>query len=239
MLNFLCIGAQKAGTTWLYEMLSLHTAISFPAGKEVHFWDAQQDKGIAWYNALFSNEKSGQCQGEITPAYAFLNVEEIKKIHAYYPRLRLIYMIRNPIERAWSSALMALGRAEMLIHEASDQWFIDHFYSQGSLQRGDYESCIRTWRQVYDFEQLLILRYENIIHSPRELLMYCCEHLGVESDSYLAMDESIFQRRVVPQGTRQTQDILRPSLRPVLEKIYREKIMRLSDYLEMDLSNWK
>jgi len=237
MLNFLGIGAQKAGTTWLYEMLSLHPNIHFPAEKEVHFWNARQDEGIAWYNDLFIKENV-PCQGEITPAYAFLSLDDIKKIYAHYPHLRLIYIIRNPIERAWSSALMALGHAEMLIHEASDQWFIDHFNSQGSLMRGDYEFCIRNWRQVYDSEQLLILRYENIKHSPRELLIQCCEHLNVESAFYLSMDATIFQKRIVPQGTQPTQYSLRPSLRPVLQEIYKEKIAKLSEYLGQDFSNW-
>jgi len=238
MLNFLGIGAQKAGTTWLYEMLSLNPAIDFPAEKEVHFWNAQQGEGIAWYDSLFKNGKPEHIQGEITPAYALLNLDDIKKIHAHYPHLRLIYIIRNPIERAWSSALMALGRAEMLISEASDQWFIDHFNSKGSLQRGDYENCIRKWRRVYDSEQLLILRYEEIKNSPRDLLVKCCEHLGVKSDSYLAMNDEIFQKRVVPEGTQISQYVLRPSLRPVLQEIYREKIARLSDYLAQDFSNW-
>ena len=146
MLDFLGIGAQKAGTTWLYEMLCQHPQLAFPGGKEMHFWDAGRSRGLEWYRSCFNvGEKKN---GEITPAYAMLPVETIREIHALNPALRVIYILRNPIDRAWSSARMALERAEMTLAEASDQWFVDHFLSQGSLRRGDYESCIRHWRQV-------------------------------------------------------------------------------------------
>lgn len=70
MLDFLGIGAQKAGTTWLQVMLSQHPEIHFPLGKEVHFWNHQY-KGLAWYQAHFNNSHQNCKQGEITPAYGF------------------------------------------------------------------------------------------------------------------------------------------------------------------------
>jgi len=126
MLNFLGIGAQKCGTTWLYAMLSKHPDIAFPGGKEIHFWseDDYQER-LAWYQNLFSGDE--QVKGEITPAYAFLDGGRIKEIYRLVPDLRLIYMIRNPVNRAWSNALMALPRVQMKLEEASDQWFIDPF----------------------------------------------------------------------------------------------------------------
>ena len=147
MLQFLGIGAQKAGTTWLFSMLSRHPDLSFPAGKEIHFWDQQHDRGIDWYRNLFASDTQ-RLEGEITPAYAILAPELIRDCHAHFPHVRLIYLIRNPIERAWSSALMALTRAEMTLPEASDQWFIDHFNSAGSRARGDYAGCIAAWTRT-------------------------------------------------------------------------------------------
>jgi hypothetical protein len=146
MLDFLGIGAQKAGTTWLYEQLKRHSQLAFPLGKEAHFWNRPHDPiTIARYVGRFADLTA--VAGEITPAYGILPVEIIREIHQQAPRLRLIYLIRNPIERAWSAALMALQRAEMTIDEASDAWFSDHFHSAGSRQRGDYETCLRTWRE--------------------------------------------------------------------------------------------
>jgi hypothetical protein len=58
-------------------------------------------------------------QGEITPAYATLDEVTIREIAALAPNLRVFYSLRNPIARAWSSALMALERSEMTIDDAS------------------------------------------------------------------------------------------------------------------------
>ena len=233
MLSFLGIGAQKAGTTWLYEMLRQHPDLSFPAGKEVHFWDANRQRGLDWYRAQFAGDDRRKA-GEITPAYAILPVETIEEIHRFDPTLRLIYIIRDPIRRAWSSALMALGRAEMQLEEASDQWFIDHFLSAGSMKRGDYEQCLRNWRRVFDAERLLVLRYDMVRENPLGLLRACCAHLRV--------DEGWFQR-VPPEGLRErvfggNGQPIRPSLLPVLKEIYHPKVKSLGAYLDADLSGW-
>ncbi len=234
MLNFLGIGAQKSGTTWLYEMLRQHEAILFPAGKEVHFWDANLGKGFEWYKSLFAGEEKGKIKGEITPAYAILPHNTVRDIYFHYPELRLIYIIRNPIERAWSSALMALKRAEMELEEASDQWFIDHFTSKGSLARGDYETCIRMWRGIYPSNQLLILRFEMLRDDPQGLLIRCCQHLGVDDAIYRNANMEVLKRPVFPGNST----AIRPTLMPALEKLYEQKIISLSNYLQQDCSEW-
>ena len=233
MLDFIGIGAQKSGTSWLYKNLSRHQRICFPAGKEVHFWDQHYSNGVSWYISLFEGEPT-MIKGEITPSYAILDKRRIEEIYELNPKLKLFYIIRNPIERAWSSALMALERAEMCIDEASDQWFIDHFRSAGSICRGDYESCIRRWRDVFLVEQLLILRYESICRSPRGVLKECCEHLDIDGSVYDSVEESSL-RQVVFEGSGHP---IRPSLLPVLREIYENKILSLSLYLNEDLSEW-
>lgn len=235
MLDFIGIGAQKAGTTWLYEMLRHHPQVLFPAGKEIHFWDMRREQGTQWYRDLFAGVAANSKQGEITPAYAMLPPDTIGEIRALNPAMRVIYIIRNPIERAWSSALMELATAGKSFAEVSDSWFIDHFHSQGSLRRGDYESCIRNWRAVFGAEQLLLLRYENVSADPRGLLRACCEHLGVEPVQWVAaLPEETVARRVFA-GTAAA---IRPSLMPVLFDLYRPRILGLADYLETDLGPW-
>lgn len=231
MLSFLGIGAQKAGTTWLYAQLNKHPRIGFPRGKEIHFWDRLDDPGrIPAYLAWFDDPRL--CQGEITPAYALLPVEVIARIRRVAPDLRLLYLLRNPVERAWSSALMALGRAEMTFDEASDRWFIDHFRSSGSLRRGDYASCIRNWRRVFPAEQLLLLRHEAIRDRPEELLRACCAHIGVtppDAGLLAGCRERVFAGPVHP---------LRPALREVLIELYRPRVAALEELLDEDFGGW-
>ncbi len=230
MLDFLGIGAQKSGTTWLYEMMRLHPEVDFPAGKELHFWNRPYDKANKrHYLQQFANSK--QQSGEITPAYAMLDTTTISEIHDAAPNARIIFLIRNPIDRAWSSALMALQRATMTLDEASDQWFIDHFFSVGSIARGDYETTIRNWRSCFGEERLLILRYEALSDHPRGLLEAVADHLRISPKPFRSLpEETVTQHIFSGIGAP-----IRESLRPVLEKLYRPRIDALSAYLNEPL----
>ncbi len=233
MLNFLGIGAQKAGTTWLYAQLSRHPQLAFPLGKEAHFWNRPHDAAaVAGYLSHFAQVDA--IAGEITPAYGMLPLETVREIHSHAPHLRLIYLIRNPMERAWSSALMALQRAEMTLDEASDSWFSDHFHSAGSRKRGDYQACLQVWRTVFPAPQLLVLRFEQIVAEPEALLNGCFRHLGVSSQD----PEQLRQQGCHAAVFAGPGHVLRPSLKPVLQALYQKPIEQLARYLDMDLSAW-
>ncbi len=228
MLDFICIGAQKAGTSWLYTMLAGHPDIHFPSGKEVHFWDYYYDNGLDWYRGLFAGEVPPGCrQGDMTPAYAILPRQRIAEVHQHFPHLRLLYVLRNPLERAWSSALMALARAEMTPDEASDQWFIDHFNSRGSLRRGDYAACLEHWWAVFPRQQCLLCRYDRIQQAPRDLLLDVARHLAVDTDYFEQLPEPMLRQRVFASAGPP----LRPSLKPYLQQLYREPCARLVELL--------
>jgi hypothetical protein len=235
MLDFLGIGAQKAGTTYLYEKLSENPNVLFPAGKEIHFWNNKNTKMIADYRDIFSDDKNPEYKkGEITPAYALLPTTVIEDVYREYPKLKLIYIIRNPIDRAWSSALMALTRAEMTPEEASDQWFIDHFRSQGSLTRGDYKTCIQAWTRIFPIEQLLILNFDQLESEPKEFLERCFIHIGIEKQSFEAsLSYEINQPIFKGLGLS-----IRPSLLPLLCGLYEKNISSLSLFLNDDFSSW-
>jgi len=243
MLDFLVIGAQKAGTTWLFGKLRWHhQKISFPGGKEVHFWDLFKARGTDWYVNLFS-KPDGRLHGDMTPAYAALPLEVIAECHGLFPNLRLIYTIRDPAERAWSAAKMDAIRAGMKVADVPDEWFISHFRSTGSLARGDYESCIRNWLRFYRKEQLLILRFEEILKDPVSYLGKCFNHLGLETiyapkdsgSADLDTKEEVELRKKAREGSLEP---LRPSLRPALREIYDVKIRSLSEYLGQDFGDW-
>jgi len=235
MLDFLGIGAQKAGTSWLHANLIKHPHLCLPDVKELHFWDSRRHLGIDWYKGLFEAVPPGSRGGEITPAYAILDAATIDEIRRHFPDLRLLYCIRNPIERAWSSALMALWKAEMRPEEASDQWFLDHFRSAGSLRRGDYEACLRAWLRAFPAERLLLVRFEDIQANPSGVLTHCAHHLGVDPAPFQLLPAAELARPV--NANRPVP--LRPSLRPALEEIYLPKIEALERFLGLDLSHWR
>jgi hypothetical protein len=231
MLIFLGIGAQKAGTTWLYEQMRHHPDIDFPRGKEAHFWDRKVDRDVTWYRNLFGDNRS-VISGDITPAYAILTPDLIRECGEEFPDLRIIYILRNPIERAWSMAKMVLARTGMKTAETPDQLFIDHFRSGGSIMRGDYEQCLRNWLSVYPERQLLVCYYEDLKTQPETLLRCCFRHVGVEEDNY---DWSVDLKLKVFASQ---DDPLPDHLRLELQRIYLPKIASLEKFLGKDLSDW-
>jgi hypothetical protein len=233
-IDFLGIGAQKAATTWIYEWLKRHPQIHFPAGKEIHFWDQCRNNGVNWWTGLFTGDQRGRKQGEITPVYATLNEGTIQEIAALLPNLRVFYSLRNPMARAWSSALMALQRAEMTIDEASNLWFIDHFKSVGSRSRGDYLSSIRKWCANIPREQFLVLLFDDIVQDPGGVLGALCHHIEVDAN-WLAGVPFLDLAKPVFAGPGHD---LPEQLLDFLKIIYEPMIKPLSDLIGRDLSRW-
>jgi hypothetical protein len=235
MADFLGIGAQKAGTTWLFHHLGRHPGVRFPAGKEVHFWDRRGERSVEWWLSLFAGAGDGLRRGEITPAYALLERDRIAEIARVCPDVRLFYSLRNPIERAWSSALMALARAELCEAEASDQWFLDHFHSRGSRARGDYAACLERWWSVFGRAPLQLILFDDIRARPREVLCRLARHLDIDAGFFAALPEPELAAGVFPGPGLP----LRPSLVGPLRALYCEPIDALSRLIERDLSHWK
>lgn len=233
MLNFLGIGAQKAGTTWLHTMLSQHPLLKLPQAKELHYWDKQFPQAPV-QNYLNFFQQTDRLEGEITPAYASLPLSTIQVIHQHLPQLKLIYSLRNPMDRAWSAACMFLTRAQMELDEASDQWFLDHFYSKGSRLRGDYESCIRHWTSYYPKENLLLLDYDLIKSDPATVLHLCCTHLNLPDFTEAQLKDMLLAVKIFEGKGYE----LRPRLKQALIQLYTPQIHSLSQYLKQDLSHW-
>jgi len=232
MLTFLGIGTQKSGTTWLYSMLKHHPRVRFPNRKEVHFWNSPAPPPLDWYRNLFDGDG---CWGDMTPAYQVLPVEKIREVRAAFPDVRIIFSMRNPIDRAWSAAKMALGRAQLDFHEASDQWFIDHFRSLASRRRGDYATTIRNWRSVFPSDQIAIYRFEQMTDEPVALLVQIARHLGLDPDVFEALPPAVTGERVFASTT----EPLREPFRAVLNEVYRDQVVALEDYLQLDLRSWR
>lgn len=235
MLSFIGIGAQKSGTTWVYEHLRKHPEIRFPGGKEMHFWNGSRPLSLDNYRHIFRNH-SAALLGEITPAYSLLSPERIQLINKHFPSVRVFFIIRNPIFRAWSSALMACRRAEMEIDEASDQWFIDHFFSRGSRGRSDYLTTLRNWKSTFGSGRFFLGTYDQIASDPRSLLLSLCYFLSVDPGPVAQIPDAVLRRKIKPVPTADQQP--RESLLAVLREIYYPEIRELQPAVPFDLDSW-
>jgi hypothetical protein len=180
--DFLGIGAQKAGTTWLYQNLLRHPDLYLPPTKEAHYFDRKFHRPLSFYAARFTGA-GGRIKGEITPGYSLLPLERIRFIRRVMPEVRLIYLLRNPIERAWSQAQMevvrpALEEGRPVEHDA----VVRNLVSQRNRARGAYLANLDRWLTVFPGEQLHVGFFDELAARPRELLEGILRHLGVTTE---------------------------------------------------------
>ncbi|MUL39032.1 sulfotransferase domain-containing protein [Gloeocapsopsis dulcis] len=201
--NFLVIGAAKAGTTALYYYLKQHPQIYMSPEKEPKFFALEGDKldfrgpgdrenicksaitDIETYHQLFKGVTNEIAVGEASPLYLYSPVaaERIKK---YIPHAKLIAILRNPIERAYSGYIMHVreGRetakdfAEALQEEEArirNNWGWGHYVSVGL-----YHTQLKRYLDLFDKEQIRVYLYEDLKANPISLVQDVFKFIGVE-----------------------------------------------------------
>jgi len=172
---FFCIGAQKAGTTTLHDILTQNKEIALPSEKESHFFSAPElyEKGLEYYfNYFFDSSRLSDCllAGEIDPSYSFFK-GTAARINQNFERpqdLRFVFILRNPVARAYSHYLMSsrrgyekLGFQEAIRQEKDrikDPFGFIHF---SYMSRGYYSEQIKEYLEYYAPTQFLYLRFEE------------------------------------------------------------------------------
>jgi len=192
-VGFLIAGAQKAGTTALFDYLAEIPALELPAVKEAHFFDEEEE--VDWaapdyapYHALFDDPE--RLWGEATPIYLYWP-NALERIHRYNPAIKLILLFRDPIERAWSHWKMEYargketepfgwcireGRARMA--EALPYPGFDRVHSY--VERGYYGRQLARALTLFPREQLLLLGSDDLRRDPTGTIGAVCAFLGVK-----------------------------------------------------------
>jgi hypothetical protein len=253
--DFLGIGAQKAGTSWLWENLRRHPEVFVPERKELHYFDNKFERSLHDYARRFA-AAGNRIKGEITPAYGILPLERIRFIRAIMPKVRLIFMMRNPIERAWSQAVMDLVvRPGRRLEEVPESDFLAFLESEGSISRSRYSAILDTWLSVFPSEQLYVGFFEAIREAPRELLSELFAHIGVSRgvDWERFPVERVIQPRVGPAARESRERMQRTTadgnegdavrcpdaIRKRLEQLHGEEIERLSRRYGERVAHWR
>ncbi|WP_291323737.1 sulfotransferase domain-containing protein [Desulfonatronospira sp.] len=208
--DFIIIGAQKSGTTSLFHYLTLHPQVKPSFTKEVHFFDGGKKpeidtfaKGPSWYRAhfpLYTQKGRGFITGEASPLYIF-NPLAPQRIFNLVPEVKLIALLRNPVERAISHyfhekrkgreqlpALEAFQSEKSRIEAALGQHdykslnFIHHTY----LKRGLYAEQLERYLQLFDKQQLLLIKSEDFFNSPGEALAKTCGFLNINDKHHFS-----------------------------------------------------
>ncbi|MEL6553284.1 MAG: sulfotransferase [Cyanobacteria bacterium J06621_11] len=146
-----------------------------------------------WYASLFQPAEDYKAYGEISPAYSLLDVQDVARIKAFNPDMKLILMLRDPIARAWSNVRYGAGRGLIAADLASPDEIISALKQPDVDLRGDYERTLEAYLEVFDSSQLLVCFYEAIEYDPMGLMAGVTNFLGLTPFAEEAVD---YKRRV-------------------------------------------
>ena len=191
--NFLCVGAQKSGTTTLYEILREHPDVFLPRKiKETKFFVLEEKfaRGKAWYEKEFFSEwKNEIAVGEIDPAMMFEEKSAQRIFETLGKNVKLIFIFRNPASRAYSHYLMSQrkGFEELPFDEAIEQEKErlqkepGKKYNFSYLARGYYAAQVQRFIQLFGKEHMLFLVFEDdFIKNRKSTFDRIQEFLGVK-----------------------------------------------------------
>lgn len=200
--DFLIIGAQKSGTTYLYGLLNSHPQVEPPARKEVHYFDSPRNfrKGLDWYRSFFPSSEAargGFITGEASPYYLY-HPHAPRRAAEVVPEARLIAVLRNPVDRAYSeyndrvrSGFETLSFEEAVEVEAErlegekERMLADEYYFSprhrrySYLDRGIYVDQLLHWEKFFARDLMLVFESEELFRDPLGSMERAAEFLGL------------------------------------------------------------
>lgn len=135
-----------------------------------------------WYASLFAEGvHAGKITGEITPAYALLSVESIRRVRALNPEMRVLFIMRDPIDRTWSSAVRSLCRERgRSIGDVDEREFVSKFGSPQTSRKSCYTTTMERWESVFPRGQIFYGFFEDIQNHPVDFMERVFSFLGAD-----------------------------------------------------------
>lgn len=208
--DFLIIGAQKSGTTSLFHYLSQHPKITVSRRKEVHFFSKHYHNGLRYYRSFFPKNTSSQLSGEASPYYLFHPLAP-KRIKETIPKAKIIILLRNPVERAYSHYQMMKGldsansfkeainleKERVTLEEVKfnnqPSYTSESHQAFSYLSRGLYHRQLKRWLEHYKLEELIIIKSEEFYSNPKGTLKKIYSSLHIDE---------VYPSQISPQNIR-------------------------------------
>lgn len=240
-INFLIIGAQKAGTTALDSYLRQHPDITLSIKKEVHFFDNeaffQKEIDYKEYHKNFPKNITTPIIGEATPIYMYWN-QSVKRIWEYNSKIKLIILLRNPIERAYSHWNMEYSKGKETlpffeaIQKESERCKIasphkHRVYSY--IDRGYYTKQLKEVQKYFPQNQIFILKQEELIQNYQKALDKITLFLDISKFNFSEL------HNVHTGGYK---DSMNNESYQYLHNIFIEEIKSLEKMLNWDCRSW-
>jgi len=256
--DFMCIGAPRAATTWVHQRLSADPQFFLPRRKEVHFYDEppssvgvsnSSNSDLRWSESFYFDveraahlrwywhqyrQAGNRLAGDITPLYSTLSIDRIACIRRHMPQLKLIYILRNPIERAWSGLRKSVWyqKGESYLEDKDADWILQQVMRPEVLMRGNYPQAIENWETVFPQQQMLYLFFDDINDDANGSLDQIYEFLG--KTRALADHEIKDSKNVNAAPEKPMPDYVKRAL----SEHYAEQIRSVESRFGRDLAHW-
>jgi hypothetical protein len=209
--DFLCIGAHKAGSTWLYQQLDSHPDFWMPPVKELHYFDqlsrvqragrprcrderdlrflerlkslsAEPAIDLENYGRLFES-KALLLSGDISPNYSTLSNEVVRQVVGYFPNLKVIFLARDPVDRVWSHLSMEVHYHQIEPFDVTDIEEVNrNLLRRGMLLRSYPSAVVARWKRHVHPEQFRVYFFDDLQRNPIELRRSILRFLGADPD---------------------------------------------------------
>mgnify|MGYP005990152791 CR=1 FL=1 len=173
-LDFVVIGAMKAGTTWIDSVLRQCTNADLPRTKETFFFDTHFDLGIAWHARHWQSSRGSSLpHGEVASTY-YASPPAAKRLAVLYPDAKIVLCVRNPVDRSFSH-FRHLKRKGILSSRAK---FADGYKRQPEIVFwSDYRTLLQPWSE--SFPNVVVLPFEQIKSDAAAFIDELARHTGV------------------------------------------------------------
>jgi hypothetical protein len=237
----LLIGAQRSGTTSLFNYLAQHPDVRQPLGKEIHYFDLHYARGIRWYRGRFPfrHRLRGAALTIDASPYYLLHPLAPERAAGLLPGVKLVAILRNPIDRAFShyqhevrdgretlsfpdaiarEAERLAGEEERLRRDSSYYSYNHHRYSYTT--RGRYLEQLTRWMQHYPRARLLVLQSERLFSEPAAVCAELYQFLGLRPhrlEKYPAFYQGNYERAMAPELRARLADYFEPHNRALYQ----------------------
>jgi hypothetical protein len=256
--NFIILGAAKAGTTALYHYLTQHPQIYMSPLKETNYFAlAGQQLNFCgpgdndYVNRLSITSREAYCSqfqgardeialGEASPLYLYHPLAA-ERIQHEVPEAKLIAILRNPIDRAYSAFLHLVRDHRETTRDFSEALALEeeriaanweHIWHYVSM--GRYYDQVKRYYDRFDRDQIWVLIYRDLRSDPRGVLRDTFRFVGVD-ESFVPDMSTRYNEASLPLEQRPP---LLPSVRARIQNELRDDILKLQDLINRDLSHW-
>ena len=240
-VNFILAGVVKAGTTAVYESLKQTDQLCLSVVKEVKFFTDEKfynrNDSEAFYHSFFNRKSHQKLVGEASPSYLY-HYGDIQRIYNYNKDIKLIVILRNPIERAYSHWNMRSARNQDPLSfsqairkekERLDKENVESNWNFSYLKAGQYVFQLQRMWQYFPKQQTLVIKHDDLLDDYQSELEKIYAFLGISGQK--PARKKMVHARSYPQSMNDTD-------KEYLLDYYREDILALEKILGWDCSHW-